>query len=95
MIDLATNLWIARFISYLFNFYEFAILAYILSSWFPNFRNNFIVEFLQTICEPYLKIFRKLIPPIGMMDISPVLALIGLSIIQRLIMSIVFGISFF
>lgn len=95
MLDLASNMWIYRYIGYLFSFYEFCLFAYIISSWFPNFRNNIVVEFLQTICEPYLKVFRKIIPPIGVMDISPILALICLQLLQRLVISLVFGIPFF
>ena len=66
------------------------MLAYILTSWVPQSKNNFIVEFLEAICEPYLKLFRKFIPPIGMLDISPVVALIVLSVIQNLIIALLF-----
>lgn len=66
------------------------MLAYILTSWVPLIKNNFIVEFLEAICEPYLKLFRKFIPPIGMLDISPVVALIVLSVIQNLIIALLF-----
>ena len=66
------------------------MLAYILTSWVPQIKNNFIVEFLEAICEPYLKLFRKFVPPIGMLDISPVVALIVLSVIQNLIISLLF-----
>ena len=52
--------------------------------------NNIIVEFLAAICEPYLKIFRKIIPPFGMLDISPIIAFIGLNIIQRVLISLLF-----
>jgi len=66
------------------------MLAYILTSWVPQIKNNFIVEFLEAICEPYLKLFRKFIPPIGMVDISPVVGLIVLSVIQNLIIALLF-----
>ena len=66
------------------------MLAYILTSWVPQIKNNFIVEFLEAICEPDLKLFRKFIPPIGMLDISPVVALIVLSVIQNLIIALLF-----
>ena len=66
------------------------MLAYILTSWVPQIKNNFIVEFLEAICEPYLKLFRKFIPPIGMLDISPVVALILLSVIQNLLIALLF-----
>lgn len=66
------------------------MLAYILTSWVPQIRNNFIVEFLGAICEPYLKIFRRLIPPFGLLDVSPIIAFITLDVVQRLIISLLF-----
>ena len=69
------------------------MLAYILTSWVPQFKNNIIVEFLEAICEPYLKVFRKIIPPFGMLDISPIAALIVLSVIENLIITVFFKIS--
>ena len=48
-------------------------------SWFPNARESAIGQFLARICEPYLEPFRKIIPPIGMMDISPIVAFLVLN----------------
>ncbi len=55
-----------------------------------HLKNNYSVEFLETICEPYLKVFRRIIPPIGMLDISPVAALIVLGVIENLIKVLLF-----
>ncbi len=90
MLNITEYFWVYKFIIYLFNFYEYSMLAYILTSWVPQIKNNFIVEFLEAICEPYLKLFRKFIPPIGMLDISPVVALIVLSVIQNLLIALLF-----
>ncbi|MGX7085097.1 YggT family protein [Gemella bergeri] len=91
MISLTEYFWVYRFVNYLFNFYEYCILAYILSSWFPQFRNNVIVEFLEKFCEPFLKIFRKLIPPFGILDISPIIAFIALDVLRRLLLGFIFA----
>lgn len=93
MLNIAEYFWVYKFIKYLFNFYEYSMLAYILTSWFPQIKNNFIVEFLEAICEPYLKIFRKIIPPFGMLDISPIAALVVLSVIENLIIMLLFKLS--
>lgn len=90
MLNITEYFWVYKFVIYLFNFYEYSMLAYILTSWVPQIKNNFIVEFLEAICEPYLKLFRKFIPPIGMLDISPVVALIVLSVIQNLLIGLLF-----
>ena len=93
MLNIAEYFWVYKFVKYLFNFYEYSMLAYILTSWFPQIKNNFIVEFLEAICEPYLKIFRKIIPPFGMLDISPIVALVVLSVIENLIIVLLFKLS--
>jgi YggT family protein len=59
--------------------YSWALIIYILMSWFPNARESSIGQFLAKICEPYLEPFRKIIPSIGMMDISPIVAFLVLN----------------
>lgn len=60
-------------------FYSLLIIAYVLMSWFPI---SGVVEdlyrVLASIVEPYLGLFRRIIPPIGMVDISPIVALLAL-----------------
>ncbi|SDB87758.1 YggT family protein [Pelagirhabdus alkalitolerans] len=58
--------------------YQFAIVGYILMSWFPGARDSSIGLFLSRIVEPYLEPFRSIIPPLGMIDISGIVALITL-----------------
>ncbi|SDI66703.1 YggT family protein [Natribacillus halophilus] len=60
------------------NLYSFAVLIYVLSSWIPNLRESNFGQMLGTIVEPYLEPFRKIIPSIGMIDISPIVAIIAL-----------------
>ena len=93
MLNITEYFWVYKFVKYLLKFYEYSMLAYILTSWFPQIKNNFIVEFLEAICEPYLKIFRKIIPPFGMLDISPIAALVVLSVIENLIIILLFKLS--
>lgn len=60
--------------------YSIALIVYILMSWFPNARDTAIGRFLTRICEPYLEPFRRFVPPIGMLDLSPLVALIVLNL---------------
>lgn len=65
-------------LSNLLYYYSWALIIYILMSWFPNARESAIGQFFARICEPYLEPFRKIIPPLGMIDISPIVAILVL-----------------
>ncbi|MCM3587110.1 YggT family protein [Mesobacillus maritimus] len=62
----------------LINLFQWALIIYIFMSWFPNARESSIGQFLARICEPYLEPFRRFIPPLGMIDISPIVAFLVL-----------------
>lgn len=63
-----------------FTLYSFALIVYIFMSWFPGARESSFGVMLAKITEPYLEIFRKFIPPLGMIDISPIVAIIVLQL---------------
>ena len=44
-----------------------------------------VLSFLRDVCEPYLRIFRRLLPSFGGLDFSPILAIITLVILNRII----------
>jgi YggT family protein len=58
----------------LIGIYKWILVIYILMSWFPDMRSSKIGYYFAKICEPFLEPFRKIIPPIGMIDISPLAA---------------------
>jgi uncharacterized protein YggT (Ycf19 family) len=79
---------VETFINVFIALYGLVILAYILTSWLrlpysPTLSR--IQRFLYDVCEPYLRLFRRLLPATGAMDFSPILALIALSVIDRLL----------
>ncbi|MBU6081367.1 MULTISPECIES: YggT family protein [Allobacillus] len=69
-----------KLLSTALSIYSWALIIYILMSWFPGARESGVGEFLGKITEPYLEPFRKIIPPIGMLDISPIVAIIALQL---------------
>ncbi len=70
---------VSGYINTLADIYFYMILIYVLMSWLPSVRESFIGEMLGKLVEPYLRPFRRLIPPIGgILDISPIVALIAL-----------------
>lgn len=72
-----------------FDIVFFLILIRILLSFLPQFRENAIAEMVIGITEPILSPFQRLIPPIGMIDISPMVAIIVLGLVQQVLLSLV------
>ncbi len=60
--------------------YSVLLIIYILMSWFPTAYDSTFGRLLTTICEPYLAVFRRIIPPIGMISFSGIVALIVLNL---------------
>jgi YggT family protein len=73
---------IAVILSRIVWFYGLLIIAYVLMSWIPVKGALYdVYRVLGTIVEPYLRLFRRIIPPIGMIDISPIVAIIVLQLV--------------
>lgn len=85
--------WIFALIIRLISIYSWALIIYILMSWFPNARETKVGQFLTRICEPYLEPFRKIIPPLGMIDISPIVAFLVLNFATSGIRQLYFWLS--
>ena len=77
------------FIPLLFNIYSFLILARVLLSWVNVSPYHPAAAFIIEVTEPILRPLRNIIPPLGMMDLSPIAALILLQILESLILSII------
>ncbi|GAA5415031.1 hypothetical protein Pryu01_00055 [Paraliobacillus ryukyuensis] len=79
------------FVMSLISIYSWTLVIYILMSWFPGARESSIGRFLGSICEPYLEVFRRIIPPIGMLDISPIVAIFVLNFFIRTGVNVLFS----
>ncbi|WP_339062342.1 YggT family protein [Tepidibacillus marianensis] len=77
-----------QILSIAYNIYYYMIFAYILMSWIPQMAQSPVGGFLARMIEPYLRPFRKIIPPIGMIDISPIIAFFALRFIYLGAMSV-------
>jgi YggT family protein len=84
-------IWLYNFIDILFTLLELAILARVLLSWFRVDPYHPAVAFLYQVTEPILRPLRRVIPPLGMMDISPIVAMLLLGIIRQIIQAIILG----
>jgi uncharacterized protein YggT (Ycf19 family) len=94
-----TRVDVASYVSALIWIYSVLILIRILLTWVPNLPENpalrAVVGFVEDITEPYLALFRRLIPPLrggpGLIDISPIIAIFALVLIGSLITSLIHG----
>jgi len=90
---------IADFLSALLLVYVLIIFAYIITQLIFSFGgrvpysrwSSAVLGFLRDVCEPYLSIFRRFIPPIGPIDISPIVAILVLQIVGSLLIALIRG----
>lgn len=54
----------------------------IIASWIPELSQYRFMQFIAYYTDPYLNIFRRIIPPLGMIDISPIFAFLALGFIE-------------
>lgn len=83
---------LAVLVSRLFNIYEVLIVVWCLMSWIPMSPSGLLADIrgaIGTLVEPYLGLFRRIIPPLGGIDFSPVVAILALSVIERLVFSLI------
>ena len=79
--------YISKAIHWLFLAYTLILLLRIIGSWFPKYTDHLIMRFARFYTDPYLNIFRRIIPPIGgALDLSPMLAFFVLQILERMIL---------
>ena len=68
--------------------YSLVLIVRVLLSWFPNIDwSNPVLSTVSSITDPYLTAFRGLIPPLGGLDLSAILAFFALSLMQQLLVS--------
>jgi YggT family protein len=90
---------IADYVGALFLVYLVLIIIRVLLTWIPRLPYNrtlrAVVGFIEEVTDPYLNLFRRFLPPIGgggfALDLSPILAIILLIILQRVVVALIAG----
>jgi YggT family protein len=83
-----TRTAIANFVQVFVAVYTLLIFAYILTSWVRlPYSLSPVQRFLYDVCEPYIRLFRRFIPPFGPLDLSPMVAVAVLWLIDRLLVA--------
>ncbi|OGK09040.1 MAG: hypothetical protein A2Y63_01750 [Candidatus Riflebacteria bacterium RBG_13_59_9] len=75
-------------LSVLIDVYILLIFVYVLATWVPEWRYQSWHRTLGAICEPYLNVFRRLVPPVGMIDLSPMIAILALVVISQMLRTV-------
>ncbi len=84
---------VANYVDALFLVYLILLFARILLSWIPRLPYNpvlrSVVDFIHQVTDPYLNVFRRILPPVGgggfALDLSPIIAIIVLYIARAII----------
>ena len=86
---------IAQYVEALSLVYLVLIFIRVLLSWVPRMPYNralrAVVTFVEETTDPYLNIFRRVIPRLGPIDISPIVAILVLSIVSGIVVRLIAG----
>ncbi|HHX42609.1 MAG TPA: YggT family protein [Chloroflexi bacterium] len=81
------------FVNILAQVLNLAILARVLLSWIPLDRDNAVVRIVYEVTEPILGPIRRVLPPLGGLDLSPIVALVLIQVLQRVLLTIIVGLA--
>lgn len=77
---------VANFLYVFVSVYTLLIIAYVLTSWVRlPYSLSPVQRFLYDVCEPYLRLFRRFLPSLGAIDLSPIVAVMVLWLVEQLI----------
>lgn len=72
-------------VNLIFRVYTFMLFARIIASWVPQLNEYRLMQFISYYTDPYLNFFRRFVPPLGMIDFSPIVAFLCLTVIQSVL----------
>ena len=89
MVVLDTVTQVERFLGVFVGVYVLVILLYVLTSWIQlPYSLRPVQRFLYDVCEPYLRLWRRLLPMAGPFDLSPMAAVIALIVAERIVVAL-------
>ncbi len=81
--------FIINTVNLLFTALTLVIIAEVILSWLPQYRNTSFGRVISQISEPILRPIHNVVPPMGMMDFSPMIAIIVLMVLQTIITTVI------
>jgi YggT family protein len=82
------------FIRFVFMIFNLLILARILISWVQLSPYHPVVQFLHNATEPLLAPIRRVLPPVGMFDLAPLVLIILMQVVEQILVQIVISTAF-
>lgn len=79
---------IVAFINVAFYVYTWLIFIRIILSWIKHNPHQPVIKFINEITEPVLSVFRRIIPPFGAIDLSPIAAFFALEIFRQILVNV-------
>ena len=77
------------FVEIFVDVYILLVFVYVLTSWIRlPYALSPVQRFLYDVCEPYLRLFRRVLPPLGPLDLSPIVAVFALLLVQRVLIDL-------
>ena len=82
-----TTYYLASVVQLFYNCYALFLFSRIVLSWVPAWQGHTMARFVAFCTDPYLNLFRRVLPPIGgVLDLSPLLAFFGLGLIKSVLL---------
>jgi uncharacterized protein YggT (Ycf19 family) len=89
MVLLDTVTQVELFLNVFVTVYVLVIFVYVLTSWIQlPYSLRGVQRFLYDVCEPYLRLWRRILPMAGPIDLSPMVAVIVLVVVERIVVAI-------
>jgi uncharacterized protein YggT (Ycf19 family) len=68
------------------NVYALVIIVYVITSWVQlPYSLRPVQRFLDDVCEPYLRVWRRILPSFGPLDLSPLVGLVALFVLEGIV----------
>ena len=77
------------FVRVFFFIYTLVLFVYVLTSWLRlPVALNPVARFVHEVCEPYLRLWRRVLPSFGPLDLSPMVGIFGLVVLQQILINL-------
>ncbi|HZO97162.1 MAG TPA: YggT family protein [Gaiellaceae bacterium] len=87
LLDAVTQ--VELFVNVFISVYALVVFLYVLSSWIRlPYSLNPVQRFLYDVCEPYLRLWRRVLPSFGPLDLSPMVAIFALVVVGQIVVNL-------